>query len=80
MNLLEVVSEQEWQRRHEELLAEEKAYMREGDKLAAERRRQPMHEITKDYRFEGPDGGTTLLDLFEGRRQRPLPLHVRSHP
>ena len=72
MNLPEVVSEQDWQRAHEELLATEKAYMREGDKLAAERRRQPMHEIIKDYRFEAPDGDVRLLDLFEGRRQLAL--------
>ena len=72
MNLPEVVSEQEWQRAHEELLAKEKAHTREGDRLAAERRRQPMHEITKDYRFEGPDGEVSLLDLFEGRRQLAL--------
>jgi predicted dithiol-disulfide oxidoreductase (DUF899 family) len=72
MNLPEVVSEDEWQRRHEELLAKEKAYTREGDKLAAERRRQPMYEITKDYRFESPDGEVSLLDLFDGRRQLAL--------
>ena len=28
-----------------------------------------MVEIDKDYVFEGPDGDTTLLDLFDGRRQ-----------
>ncbi|MDQ4133183.1 MAG: DUF899 domain-containing protein [Actinomycetota bacterium] len=72
MNLPDVVTEDEWQRRHEELLAKEKAYMREGDRLAAERRRQPMHEVTKDYRFEGRDGDVSLFDLFEGRRQLAL--------
>ena len=25
--------------------------------------------VEKDYRFEGPDGPVSLLDLFEGRRQ-----------
>ena len=72
MKLPAVVSEADWHRAHEELLAKEKAYTRKGDELAAERRRQPMHEITKDYRFEGPDGEMTLLDLFEGRRQLAL--------
>jgi predicted dithiol-disulfide oxidoreductase (DUF899 family) len=72
MKLPEIVSEEAWHRTHEQLLAREKAYMREGDKLAAERRRQPMHEITVDYRFEGPDGELSLLDLFEGRRQLAL--------
>jgi len=28
-----------------------------------------MVGIDKDYRFEGPDGEATLLDLFDGRRQ-----------
>jgi predicted dithiol-disulfide oxidoreductase (DUF899 family) len=72
MNLPEVVSEQEWQHAHEELLAKEKDHMRAGDRLAAERRRQPMHEITTDYRFEGPDGEVSLLDLFDARRQLAL--------
>jgi predicted dithiol-disulfide oxidoreductase (DUF899 family) len=48
MNLPRIVSEHEWQRAHEKLLAREKAYTREGDKLAAGRRRQPMHEVAKD--------------------------------
>jgi predicted dithiol-disulfide oxidoreductase (DUF899 family) len=72
IRLPEGVSEQEWQRAHESLVAEEKAYMRQGDRLAAERRRQPMYEITKEYRFDGPDGEVSLLDLFEGRRQLAL--------
>ena len=46
--------------------------MKASDALAAERRRQPMVEISKDYRFEGPDGGASLLDLFRGRRQLAL--------
>ena len=28
-----------------------------------------MVEVTKDYRFDGPDGQVGLLDLFEGRPQ-----------
>jgi predicted dithiol-disulfide oxidoreductase (DUF899 family) len=72
MNLPEIVSEDEWQLAHDELLAKEKAHTREGDRLAAERRRQPIHEIAKDYRFEGPHGEASLLELFEGRRQLAL--------
>ena len=56
-------------RAHEELLAKEKAHMRQGDRLTARRRRQPMCEIAKDYRFKGSRGELSLLDLFEGRRQ-----------
>ena len=42
---------------------------RARDALAAERRRMPWMAVEKDYRFEGPQGPVTLLDLFEGRRQ-----------
>ena len=67
--LPKIVSQKVWQAAHEKLLAKEKAATRKRDALAAERRRQPMVEIEKDYVFEGPDGKATLLDLFEGRRQ-----------
>jgi predicted dithiol-disulfide oxidoreductase (DUF899 family) len=29
----------------------------------------PWMAVEKDYRFDGPDGTVSLLDLFEGRRQ-----------
>ena len=69
MNLPPVVSPEEWSAAREELLVKEKELMRAGDALAAERRRMPRQAVTKDYRFEGPDGEASLLDMFEGRRQ-----------
>jgi predicted dithiol-disulfide oxidoreductase (DUF899 family) len=69
MSLPDVVSPEQWQAARDELLAEEKAATRALDALAAKRRRLPMVRIDKDYAFEGPDGTTSLLDLFEGRRQ-----------
>jgi predicted dithiol-disulfide oxidoreductase (DUF899 family) len=69
MNLPPVVSQDEWQAAHERLLAKEKELTRAHDALAAERRRQPMVRIEKDYVFQGPDGEARLLDMFEGRRQ-----------
>jgi predicted dithiol-disulfide oxidoreductase (DUF899 family) len=69
MNLPRVVSREEWLGAHEELLAKEKQATRARDALAAERRRQPMVRIDKDYVFEGQAGRATLLDLFDGRRQ-----------
>jgi predicted dithiol-disulfide oxidoreductase (DUF899 family) len=70
MNLPRIVSPQEWQLAHDELLAKEKAMTRALDALAAERRRQPMVAFDKPYIFETPDGGkANLVDLFEGRRQ-----------
>jgi predicted dithiol-disulfide oxidoreductase (DUF899 family) len=69
MELPPIVSEEEWKRSHEELLAKEKEATRARDALAAERRRQPMVEYSPDYEFEGPDGVVNLADLFQGRRQ-----------
>ena len=64
-----VVSREEWDAAREELLVREKELTRARDALAAERRRMPRMAVEKDYRFEGPDGPVSLLDLFEGRRQ-----------
>jgi predicted dithiol-disulfide oxidoreductase (DUF899 family) len=69
MNLPPVVSPSQWQAARDALLVKEKEVTRVGDSLAAERRRLPMAQIDKDYVFDGPDGNTTLLDLFDGRRQ-----------
>jgi predicted dithiol-disulfide oxidoreductase (DUF899 family) len=64
-----IVSPQEWDAAREDLLVEEKKHTRARDALAAKRRRMPWMAVEKDYRFEGPDGTVSLLDLFEGRRQ-----------
>jgi len=64
-----IVSREEWAAARERLLVKEKAATRAQDALAAERRRLPMVKIEKDYRFDGPRGKVSLLDLFEGRRQ-----------
>ena len=69
MNMPPIVSPQEWEAAREELLVKEKELTRARDALAAERRRMPRMAVEKDYRFEGPDGPASLLDLFEGRRQ-----------
>lgn len=65
----EIVTEAEWRAAHQALLDKEKALTRSRDALAAERRRQPMMRIEKDYVFEGPGGNVRLLDLFDGRPQ-----------
>ncbi|MDN5852590.1 MAG: DUF899 domain-containing protein [Actinomycetia bacterium] len=51
------------------LRAREKALTREGDAIAAARRRLPMVEVDARTALTGPDGSMTLLDAFEGRRQ-----------
>ncbi|HYG96366.1 MAG TPA: DUF899 family protein, partial [Solirubrobacterales bacterium] len=64
-----VVSAKEWKAAREELLVKEKELTRGRDALAAERRRMPRLAVEQEYRFDGPDGPASLLDLFEGRRQ-----------
>ncbi len=47
----------------------EKAHTREGDAIAAARRRLPMVEVDANLTLIGPRGTVRLLDAFEGRRQ-----------
>ena len=47
----------------------EKAHTREGDAIAAARRRLPMVEVDATIPLTGPHGPVTLLETFEGRRQ-----------
>ena len=42
---------------------------REGDAIAAARRRLPMVEVDATIEVIGPDGPVTILDVFEGRKQ-----------
>jgi predicted dithiol-disulfide oxidoreductase (DUF899 family) len=65
----EVVPESEWQARRLALLQEEKELTAQLDRVNAARRRLPMVKLDKSYTFDGPNGKTTLLDLFAGRRQ-----------
>jgi predicted dithiol-disulfide oxidoreductase (DUF899 family) len=69
MNTPPIVSQQEWETAHQQLLVKEKAFTRSRDALAAERRRMPWLVVDKKYEFDGPRGKVSLLDLFEGRRQ-----------
>jgi predicted dithiol-disulfide oxidoreductase (DUF899 family) len=64
VSLPDVVTREEWLEARTALLAREKELTRERDALNAERRRLPMVEITKPYRFMGPDGEVGLVDLF----------------
>ncbi len=69
MELTPIVSPAEWAAAREELLVEEKRLTRARDALAAKRRRMPRMAVDKEYRFDGPNGPASLLDLFAGRRQ-----------
>ena len=69
MSLPEIVSADQWLAARRELLTREKEFTRLRDELNADRRALPMVRIDTDYRFTGPDGEASLLDLFAGRSQ-----------
>jgi predicted dithiol-disulfide oxidoreductase (DUF899 family) len=69
MDMPPIVSPQEWEAAREKLLVKEKELTHARDVLAAQRRRMPRMAVEKEYRFEGPNGPASLLDLFDGRRQ-----------
>jgi predicted dithiol-disulfide oxidoreductase (DUF899 family) len=51
-----------------------KAHTKEGDAIAAARRRLPMVKVSASTPLIGEHRPVTLLDVFEGRRQ--LILHL----
>jgi predicted dithiol-disulfide oxidoreductase (DUF899 family) len=64
-----VADRKTWQEARDALLAREKAHTREGDAIAAARRRLPMVELDATIEVIGPHGPITILDVFEGRKQ-----------
>jgi predicted dithiol-disulfide oxidoreductase (DUF899 family) len=64
-----IVTRDEWAKAHRAMVGKEKAHMKAHDALVAERRRMPWMAVEANYEFEGPRGRTSLLDLFDGRRQ-----------
>jgi predicted dithiol-disulfide oxidoreductase (DUF899 family) len=65
----EVVDRGTFETEVDRLRVREKAHLREGDAIAAARRRLPVVEVDANLGLTGPDGPLTLLDAFEGRRQ-----------
>lgn len=63
-----VVDRATWQAELDQLRVREKAHTREGDAIAAARRRLPMVEVDPTVQLVGPHGPVTLLEVFEGRR------------
>jgi predicted dithiol-disulfide oxidoreductase (DUF899 family) len=63
-----VVDRAAFQAELDALRLREKAHTREGDAIAAARRRLPMVEVDSAITLIGPRGPVTLLDVFEGRR------------
>jgi hypothetical protein len=63
-----VVDRSTFQAELDALRVREKAHTREGDAIAAARRRLPMVEVDGTTPLIGERGAVTLLDAFEGRR------------
>jgi predicted dithiol-disulfide oxidoreductase (DUF899 family) len=63
-----VVDRSTFQAELDALRVREKAHTREGDAIAAARRRLPMVEIDGAIPLIGEGGTVTLLEAFEGRR------------
>ena len=71
-----LIDRETWQQRLDELRLREKAHTREGDAIAAARRRLPMVEVDPATHLIGADGRVSLLDVFEGRTQLFASYHM----
>ena len=74
-----VVDRNTFQAELDALRVREKAHTREGDAIAAARRRLPMVEVNATTPLIGERGPVTLLDAFEGRRML-IAYYFMWHP
>ena len=65
----QIVDRETWSRERRALLVREKAHTREGDAIAAARRRLPMTEVDASATLVGQNGPVSFLDVFDGRDQ-----------
>jgi len=72
----EIVDRAAWQAAADELLVREKAHTREGDAIAAARRRLPMVEVDGTVTVVGADGPVPFTDLFQGRDELVIYQHM----
>ena len=72
----EIVDRASWQAELDKLLVREKAHTREGDAIAAARRRLPMVEVDARIPLVGAQGPVPLVEVFEGRRQLLVYFHM----
>jgi predicted dithiol-disulfide oxidoreductase (DUF899 family) len=71
-----IVDRAAWEAQLDELRIREKARTREGDAIAAARRRLPMVETDPAIPLVGANGNVPLIDVFEGRRQLVVYFHM----
>ena len=72
----QIVDRSAWHSELDQLLVREKAHTREGDAIAAARRRLPMVEVDAATPVAGADGEIPLIDVFEGRKQLIVYFHM----
>jgi predicted dithiol-disulfide oxidoreductase (DUF899 family) len=71
-----IVDRATWQAEREKLLVREKAHTREGDAIAAARRRLPMVEFDGSVAVTGKAGPAPFIDLFQGRDELVVYKHM----
>ena len=71
-----IVDRKTWQEQIEALRVREKVHTREGDAIAAARRRLPMVEVDPATPVIGAAGEVPLIDTFEGRSQLFASYHM----
>jgi len=64
-----VVAQKDWLSARKKLLVKEKKFSKLRDELNKQRRKLPLVKVEKEYVFDGPEGRTTLADLFRGKSQ-----------
>ena len=64
-----VVLQKDWLSARKKLLVKEKKFSKLRDELNKERRKLPWVKVEKEYVFDGPEGKTTLANLFCGKSQ-----------
>ena len=74
-----VVSREQWLQARLALLAEQKAFTRQRDALAAKVRDLPWVRVEKSYTFDSPSGKKSLADLF-GPRSQLIVYHFMFDP
>jgi predicted dithiol-disulfide oxidoreductase (DUF899 family) len=65
----DVVSHEAWLEARKRLLAREKEFTQERERLSEQRRALPWERIDKRYTFEGAAGTRSLAELFDGKSQ-----------
>ncbi|WP_298984087.1 DUF899 domain-containing protein [uncultured Roseibium sp.] len=69
MSSPQIVNRDQWLEARKALLAKEKAFTRERDRLSAARRDLPLVLVNEGYVFDTRDGQKSLSDLFGSQKQ-----------